>query len=429
MTAKWIKVTLGDLINAGTLLVSDGYRAKNEELGGDGLIFLRAGHVRETGIDFSGVEHFHAESFLNVRSKLSAPGDIIITTKGNSTGRTAFVTTDMPTFVYSPHLSFWRSLDHSRIVPEFLRAWVRGFDFHRQLTSMASSTDMAPYLSLIDQKRIVIHLPDISSQQAIARVLSAFDEKIELNRRTNQTLESLARAVFQSWFVTFDPVRARLEGRDYPLQADVLELFPRDFDGDVPRGWSKENIYQICNVIYGAPFASEFFTEQKLGLPLIRIRDLSTHNPTIYTPENHPKGTRVYPGNIIAGMDGEFRAHLWTGPIAWLNQRVCMFEPRDGVPSTFIRLSVETPLMFFERSKTATTVIHLGKADIDTWQVVVPPPEILASFAQVVEPITERIIRNAQESQSLTQTRDSLLPQLLSGEITVRDADQALEEL
>jgi type I restriction enzyme, S subunit len=180
--------TFAELISEGTLGIGDGYRAKNEELGGDGLIFLRAGHVTDTHIDFDGVERFHAELEPRVRSKLARPGDAIVTTKGNSTGRTAFVSLSMPPFIYSPHLSYWRSKNANRIEGGFLRYWSKGREFADQLAGMKASTDMAPYLSLIDQKRLRISLPAIAEQRAIAHILGTLDDKIELNRRMSATL-------------------------------------------------------------------------------------------------------------------------------------------------------------------------------------------------------------------------------------------------
>ncbi len=169
-----------ELITGGLLQIGDGYRAKNEELGGAGPIFLRAAHVTDTHIDFSEVERFKDASRIP-REKFARPGDTVVTTKGAGTGRVAFVTGDMPEFVYSPHLSYWRSLDHGRLVPGFLRYWSQGPEFLEQLEGMRSSTDMAPYLSLGDQRRLHIFLPPPSVQQAIASVLSVLDEKNEAN--------------------------------------------------------------------------------------------------------------------------------------------------------------------------------------------------------------------------------------------------------
>ncbi len=168
------RTTFGDLISEGSLEIGDGYRAKNEELGGDGPIFLRAGHVTDTHIDFSGVERFHSELESRVRSKLAKPGDAVVTTKGNSTGRTTFVTASMPPFVYSPHLSYWRSKDPTRVEGGFLRYWSKGAEFTGQLAGMKASTDMAPYLSLVDQKRLRISLPPIAQPRRDAKTQSAF---------------------------------------------------------------------------------------------------------------------------------------------------------------------------------------------------------------------------------------------------------------
>ena len=204
---RFERTTFAELIAEGALEIGDGYRAKNEELGGSGLIFLRAGHVTDTHIEFDGVERFHAKLDSRVRSKLAKPGDAVVTTKGNSTGRTTFVSPSMPPFVYSPHLSYWRSQDPTRIEGGFLRYWSKGPEFAYQLVGMKASTDMAPYLSLVDQKRLHISVPPIAEQRAIAHILGTLDDKIELNRRMNETLEAMARALFKSWFVDFDPVR------------------------------------------------------------------------------------------------------------------------------------------------------------------------------------------------------------------------------
>src|SRR5207249_1624034 len=181
--------------------------------------------------DFTEVERFRADLEDKVRSKMSRPGDTIVTTKGNSTGRTSFVTDRMTRFVYSPHLSDWRSRNPEELCPGFLRYWSQGAEFGRQLRGMMASTDMAPYLSLTDQRQLRITLPPAIEQKAIAAVLGALDDKIELNRRMNATLEAMARMLFQSWFVDFDPVRANLDGRQPTgLDPATASFFPNAFE-------------------------------------------------------------------------------------------------------------------------------------------------------------------------------------------------------
>lgn len=434
MAGERRETTFQHLIDEGLLEIGDGYRAQNNELGGTGPIFLRAGHVTDNHIEFAGVEHFHEHLADKVRSKMSKVGDTIITTKGNSTGRTSFVTDRFPPFVYSPHLSYWRSRDAETLCGGFLRYWSQGVEFIEQLSGMKASTDMAPYLSLTDQRRLSITLPPLAEQKAIAHVLGTLDDKIELNRRMNATLEAMARALFQSWFVDFDPVRAKLDGRPLVnLDPATAALFPDSFQdselGHIPKGWRVGSIYEVSEVIYGAPFASKQFNANCDGKPLIRIRDLADESPGVWTSEVHPKGYMVQPGNIAVGMDGEFRAYLWGGVPAWLNQRVCVFAPKAGFSAAFVRNSIIAPLAEVEATETATTVIHLGKNDIDRFKTVIPPPEIHAAFAKLCQPWYDQIVANKQQSRTLATLRDTLLPKLLSGEIRLPEAEKRIEEV
>jgi type I restriction enzyme S subunit len=359
-------------------------------------------------------------------------GDTVITTKGNSTGRTSYVTSRMPQFVYSPHLSYWRSLDHIRLVPGFLRYWSRGNEFVNQLQGMKASTDMAPYLSLTDQRRLRITLPPASDQKAIAHILGTLDDKIELNRRMNETLEAMARAIFKSWFVDFDPVLAKAEGRDPGLPKPIADLFPTTFQdsslGHIPQGWRVDSIYEIANVIYGAPFASSLFNSEKRGTPLIRIRDLADESPAVFTTEVHPKGYLLKPGDIAVGMDGEFRAYLWAGVESWLNQRVCVFAPKPGYSAVFVRNSIFALLAQVEATETATTVIHIGKNDIDRFTVIIPNVPVVEAFKRQCQPWYDRIVANKQQSRTLAALRDALLPKLLAGEIRVVDVEKTIRE-
>lgn len=281
-----------------------------------------------------------------------------------------------------------------------------------------------PAVSVADIGDAEITLPPIAEQKAIAAVLGALDDKIELNRRMNATLEAMARALFQSWFVDFDPVRAKLDGRPpAALDPATAALFPSSFDetaaGHIPHGWRVGSIYEIANVIYGAPFASSLFNSEKLGKPLIRIRDLPNESPAVFTTEVHPKGYLLQPGDIAVGMDGEFRAYLWAGVESWLNQRVCVFAPKPGYSAAFVRNSIIAPLAQVEATETATTVIHIGKNDIDRFTVFIPDAPVAEAFKRQCQPWYDQIVANKQQSRTLATLRDTLLPKLLSGELSV----------
>ena len=249
-------------------------------------------------------------------------------------------------------------------------------------------------------------LPSLPEQKSIAEILSALDDKIELNRQTNATLEAIAQAIFKEWFVDFNYPGATGEMVDSEL-------------GPIPKGWQVVNINSLSQVIYGAPFASSLFTKDSIGRPLIRIRDLPNEQPSAYTIEVHPKGYLAKPGDILVGMDGEFRAYLWGGDDSWVNQRICVFKPVIEIPSPFLYFSIIEPLAKVEATETATTVIHLGKNDIDLFRFALPSIEVLRDFGNITEPIFEKIIINKKESRILSTTRDILLTRLMTGKVEI----------
>jgi type I restriction enzyme S subunit len=189
--------------------------------------------------------------------------------------------------------------------------------------------------------------------------------------------------------------------------------------GEIPKGWGVGTTYDISDVIYGAPFKSALFNQENKGFPLIRIRDLKTFKPQYWTEESHPKGTKIYAGDLIVGMDAEFRPQIWLGQESWLNQRLCHFRPKTRFSKLFVREIIRPQLAFFENSSVGTTVIHLGKADIDTFKSIIPTVQTLSTFEELSNSIFNEIVSNSMENQHLIQLRDTLLPKLISGELEV----------
>ncbi|MPS98020.1 MAG: restriction endonuclease subunit S [Pseudomonas sp.] len=320
----------------------------------------------------------------------------------------------------------------SELLPEYVGYYLRSPVFRRAVSAMSTMSTRA---SLNNEMigRLEISFPPREVQVRISEILKSLDDRITLLRETSATLEAIAQALFKSWFVDFDPVRAKAEGRQPEgMDAATAALFPDSFEeselGLVPKGWAVRSIYEIARVIYGAPFASKRFNSEAIGIPLVRIRDLKDESPGVYTDEVHPKGYMIQPGDIVVGMDGEFRAYLWGGKPAWLNQRVCVFAPESGVPAAFVHRSISPLLAAVEASETATTVIHLGKNDIDRFRVVVPDAMVLAAFSEIVTPIYARIVEGKQTASVLTSTRDTLLPRLISGQLRLPEGEALIEE-
>jgi len=275
MTGEWRRHSVSTLIERGALIVSDGYRAKNDELASSGLPFARAGNINN-GFQFDDADHFPECSLPRVGNKVSQPGDVVFTSKG-TVGRVAFVRPDTPRFVYSPQLCFWRSVDKDLIDPRFLYFWMYSHEFFVQYKGVAGQTDMAEYVSLSDQRRMHITLPPLPEQRAIAHILGTLDDKIELNRRMSETLEQMARALFKAWFVDFEPVRAKMEGRwrrgeSLPgLPAHLYDLFPdRLVDselGEIPEGWGVGTVDEEFDLTMGQSPPGDTYNEIGDGVP------------------------------------------------------------------------------------------------------------------------------------------------------------------
>ena len=208
------------------------------------------------------------------------------------------------------------------------------------------------------------------------------------------------QALYKSWFVDFEP-----------------------FNGVKPANWTNADIYSIANIIYGAPFASKLFNTDGIGKPIIRIRDLKEQEFVTFTTEKHPKGHLIHPGDIVVGMDGEFRPYIWGNEEAWLNQRVCIFENKRPKGKAFVLYTIKPLLNVIEQTQVATTVIHIGKKDYDAFDIQLPDDKTLNRFDEITAPMIDQIVNNRLANKRLSNLRDILLPKLMSGELDASDID------
>lgn len=244
-------------------------------------------------------------------------------------------------------------------------------------------------------------------KEAIA-ILKFLDDKIEVNRRINDNLEQQAQALFKSWFVDFEPFK---DGEF--IESEL---------GMIPKGWRVGTVYEYIDVIYGAPYKSSLFNEDKDGLPLIRIRDLKTNAPQFYTPEILPNTEYIEAGDIVAGMDAEFIPYVWLGEKGVLNQRCCKFKAKnDAISNYYVLFLIKPKLEYVQSYKTGTTVSHLGKNDIDKFKFITPSIDVVLAFSKIVSPLIKEVVNRAKESRRLASLRDTLLPRLMSGELKVNE--------
>jgi type I restriction enzyme S subunit len=433
-------VSFQQLIDDGLLQIGGGHRAKLDELGGQGLIFLRGEAVGHRQIGVEGCDRFHETLTPKLKAKVSRAGDTVITTKGNSTGRAAYVRDELPPFVYSPHLSFWRSRDESQLCSGFIRQWAHGEEFIEQLNGMKDSTDMAPYLSLTDQRRLRMTIPPIDDQRAIARVLGALDDKIEVNREQNRVLEAMAAALFRSWFVDFDPVRAKAEGertkadlcQTYRLTEAAFDALPTSFEdsalGPVPKGWEVATFTEIVEVIGGGTPKTSVPEYWGGDIPWFSVVD-SPSESDVFVSRTEKSITKAGLDNSSARLLEEgvtiISARGTVGNLAMvgkpmaINQSCYALRPRRPLGASFCYYSARGLVEELKQRATGSVFDTITRQTLDSVNAIRPAPSIADAFEAATKPWLAMIYHNAQESRALATLRDTLLPKLLSGEVRV----------
>jgi len=279
------------------------------------------------------------------------------------------------------------------------------------------------------------------AQNTIVEALSTLDDKIERNRRMNETLDAIARALFKSWFVDFDPVRAKAEGRDPGLSPHLSELFPDSFEnsemGEIPRGWQVRCIGEIANVVGGGTPSTKEPTFWDGGLHYWATpKDLSSlETPVLLATER--KITDAGLSQIGSGLLPPGTVLLSSrAPIGYLavsevpvaiNQGFIAMLPAKGIGNLFLLYWAEWAHEEILSRANGSTFLEISKASFRPIPVVAPPDAIFGAFELMARPMYARVVFNERESGTLAALRDTLLPKLISGELRVPDAVRIVE--
>ena len=379
--------------------ILDGDRGKNyphqDEIFKAGYcLFLSANNVTKKGFDFNETSYISKEKDETLRGGKIQRNDIIITTRG-TVGNIAYYDDLIPYENIRINSGMLIVRCGDKLNSKYIYYALKNRWFQEQIKSIqtGSAQPQLPKSHFIQMK---LPVPSLNIQNRVANILWLLDQKINTNIRINDNLFEQMEALYRSCFVDYRP-----------------------FGGSKPESWKQSDIYALANIIYGAPFASKQFNTEGVGKPIIRIRDLKEQKFTTYTTEVHPKGYLLQPGDIVVGMDGEFRPYIWGNDEAWLNQRVCVFANKRPSGKAFLYFTIKPLLYAIEQTQVATTVIHIGKKDYDAFEVTLPNNEILDKFDELTEPMIKRIVSNCFENKRLENLRDALLPKLMSGEIDV----------
>jgi len=268
-------------------------------------------------------------------------------------------------------------------------------------------------------------------RSAVGKLISKFDEKIENNRRMNETLEEMARAIFKSWFVDFDPVHAKAAGNaPAHMDAETAALFPSSFGDDgLPEGWVNRPLDEIAEFLNGAAM-QKFPSEGSEFLPVIKIAELrsglssNTNRASLNVPEKYV----ISDGDVLFAWSGSLMQKVWTEGKGALNQHLFKVTS-DNYQKWFFFYWIDHHMKWFQSiaASKATTMGHIQRKHLSEAEVCVPNESIMNCASDVISPLLEKQTQNSIESRTLAELRDTLLPKLMSGEIRVSDAEREVE--
>lgn len=315
-------------------------------------------------------------------------------------------------------------------VPRFVYYALKTIDFRRYNSGSAQAS-----LNRNNLDNISIWCPSVEEQQTIAHILGALDDKIDLNQRMNETLEAMERVLFKSWFVDFDPVRAKADGRQPSgIGMRIAKLFPNKFEeselGDIPKSWHVMSLDAIADFRNGLALQRFRPDEGEERLPVIKIAQLRTGEADSgeWSRAEIDPACIIDNGDVIFSWSGSLAVVVWCGGRGALNQHLFRVTSRK-VSKWFYLGWLQHHLPEFQRiaSDKATTMGHIQRHHLSEAKCVVPPRAVLDRAAMLLEPLLLRRIENQLESRCLSRLRDDLLPRLLSGQLPIPDAERIVE--
>jgi type I restriction enzyme S subunit len=354
-------------------------------------------------------------------AKAEGPG-VVVGRSGGSFGQVHYCTKD-----FWPHNTALYVTNFHGNDPRFVFYLLKAIDF-----SGYNSGSAQPSLNRNFVYPIVIEAPHPDEQRAIARVLGSLDDKIELNRRLNRTLEELAAALFRSWFVEFDPVVAKAAGRKPAhLRSELAALFPATFQdsplGPIPHGWEVKTIEDIARYVNGRAFTKG---ASGTGRMVIRIAELNSGpgGSTVYSDIAAEPENVAQPGDLLFAWSGSLDVYRWYRDEAIINQHIFKVIC-EKYPQWFVHQHLLEAISFFQdiAADKATTMGHIKREHLSQAYLALPPKDLLDAADEIFQPLYAKQLANERESLTLAAMRDTLLPRLLSGELRVKQAEKLVD--
>ena len=443
MSSEWRTVTVEQIAANGSSSISIGpfgSRMKSDCYVDSGVPVVRGNNI-------SGGKHPEGEFVFITEAKAAelkssevTGGDLVFPHRG-AIGRVALIPEGERMILSS---SLMKLTPNKEIChPSFLLYFFRSSKGVHELLKNASTVGTPgigqPLSSL---KRIPVDIPPLQGQKAIAHILGTLDDKIELNRKTNETLEAMAKALFKSWFVDFDPVRAKAEGRPTGLPAEISDLFPDSFEdselGEIPSGWQCSPLAD--RAIYLSRGISPVYCEEG-GVLVLNQKCVRDSRISFEKARRHDTTRKQIIGREVRRFDALVNSTgVGTlGRVAMMP--ICQEEVVVDSHVTVVRGSNEQESFFISSTllnrqteiealgEGSTGQTELSRVVLGSVPVIFPSPQLISAYFDFAFIIQDKIEKNDQASVALASARDALLPKLISGEIRIPDAEGILEEV
>lgn len=444
MSSEWKEYTVEQLVSDGVLAPPlDGNHGAIHPKAADfvpvGVPFIMASDMKDGRVDTQSCAFISSIQAKSLRKGFARAGDVLLSHKA-TIGRTALVEkTSHEYLVLTPQVTYYRVIDSRKINNRYLKYYFDSAPFQQVLSSWAGAGSTRAYIGITAQRKLPVVLPPIEVQNDIAAMVGTLDDRITLLRETNKTLESIAQALFKSWFVDFDPVRAKMEGRQPEgMDEATAALFPDSFEGSelglIPKGWRVGQLSELLKLYKGSvnPGATPSTEYLHYSLPaydadMMAKKELGSaikSNKTI-VPQNAVLFSKLNP--VIP--------RIWL-PVEFGSHAICSTEFLPFVPTN----ESNTPYIYclLKSSGLRDQIVPLASGTSNSHQRirpdsilslanVLPNARVIEKFETVVESMLARAKANQLSIQLLRALRDTLLPRLISGKLRLPDVHQQVE--
>ncbi len=419
-----------------------GSNIKAENFVNEGVPIIKGGNLTTDFINEDKYDYLTEEKADKLKASNAFPLDIVITHRG-TIGQVGLIPENSKYSRYVVSQSQLKvTLDQKKMNPYYLYYFFKSkIGQHRLLMNASQVGVPAIAQASTSVKKILVPHPKLDEQNKIVKVLLSLDDKIELNRKMNQTLEEMAQALFKSWFVDFDPVHARAKAKseadletlakELGISKEVLELFPSEFEeselGLIPKGWEVALIGNKLDVLLGGTPSRQndsYWTNGTvswINSGMVNKFRITEESELITEEAVRRSSTKLLPmKTTVLAITGATLGQVSLLEIdSCANQSVIGLPETDELNHSFIYPCICYAIKDLMLHQTGGAQQHINKGNVENYQIVFPDKKILEKYVLAAKPLMNKISNNSFEIQSLQKTRDLLLPKLLSGELSV----------